>query len=466
MQRARKVRLFSILTAFMIAGVFLLSSVSMAKNFMNKETSSYHPIIFIHGGSGSASQFESQAMRFTSNGFPQEYLFAYEYDSSYEINTRDDILAGLDEFVAEVIEKTGAEKVDIMGHSHGTTIMHDYLGRPEGPERADNIAHYVNIDGRTASEPPAGVSTLAIWAGRGSPGREIVGAVNVTLENQTHIQSATSPEAFYEMYKFLIGEPPQTTDVVAAPWGNIRLAGRAVLFPENIGVDGTTLKIYEISGYTGQRIRKKPEAVYEIDDSGNWGPFKAKVGQRYEFVLVREGSNHHFYKEPFIRSDYFIRLLTSPVGGGIARYMHYDDDQSNIVVLRDKEVWGDQGVENDILAINGVNVVNEAICPISERISSIFVYDYEADNESYLEAPIWLFTLPAFHFITGVDLYLPATDPPEERIRLTLIPRGGNGMMQVINIPNWPSTTDRVSVQFNDFVQSDVIPGYFGPFDK
>lgn len=445
---------FIVITVIM-AGVFALSTTAAGKNFDHKQGPAYHPVIFIHGGSGSASQFESQAMRFTSNGFPQDYLFVFEYDSSYEINTRDDILAALDAFVVQVLEATGAEQVDIMGHSHGTTIMHDYLGRSEGPERAEKIAHYVNIDGRIAAEEPAGVKTLAIWAGRGTPGREIAGAVNVTLENQTHIQAATSPEAFYEMYKFLVGELPLTTDVVTAPWGSIRLSGRAVFFPQNIGVEGATLEIYKISGYDGQRIRKNPEAVYTIGDDGRWGPFKAMVGEYYEFVIVRPESNHHFYKEPFIRDDHFIRLLTSPVGGGLAAYMHYDDGQTNIVISRDKELWGDQGVENDILAINGVNIVNEATCPIEERISSVFVYDYLSDQESNISEPIWFFA--SIHFITGVDLFIPAADPPDKRTRLTMIQRGGNGLVQTINIPSWPSTSDRISVQFNDFVQWDVM---------
>ncbi|MBI5895787.1 MAG: hypothetical protein HZB24_07225, partial [Desulfobacterales bacterium] len=52
----------------------------------------------------------------------------------------------------------------------------------------------------------------------------------------------------------------------------------------------------------------------------------------------------------------------------------------------------------------------------------------------------------------------PAADPTDNRIRLTLMDRGGNGLMQVINVPNWSSTSHRISVQFNDFVHWDNIP--------
>jgi len=35
------------------------------------------PIVFVHGSQGSAQQFETQAMRFTSNEYPQDLLFAF-----------------------------------------------------------------------------------------------------------------------------------------------------------------------------------------------------------------------------------------------------------------------------------------------------------------------------------------------------------------------------------------------------
>ena len=46
-----------------------------------------NPIIFVHGGSGSGAQFESQAMRFTSNGYPQDHIRVLEYDSSIPLTT-------------------------------------------------------------------------------------------------------------------------------------------------------------------------------------------------------------------------------------------------------------------------------------------------------------------------------------------------------------------------------------------
>lgn len=411
-----------------------------------------HPIIFVHGGAGSGAQFESQAMRFESNGYPASYLAVHEYDSSYSINTMEDVWAGLDQLVDNLLQHTGADQVDIVGHSLGTVVMYGYLR--SSPERAAKVAHYVSVDGMPADAPPGGVATLAIWAGRGVPDRQIAGATNVSVPDQTHVQSITSAESFVQMYTFFTGKDPATKDIVPEPPGQVELAGRAVTFPQNQGATNATLEIWKVDGDTGGRTAKKPEAVYSLGEDGAWGPFKAKGGQNYEFVVVREGlSTAHFYYEPFIRSDYLIRLDLDPPTDGVGSLADTSDRQSNMLILRYKEFWGDQGIENDTLQINGVNVVNAATSPLEKRVNGIFVYDKGADGASDLASPI-----PAYYaitFLTGVDLFIPGATPPSGTTLVVLTPRGGGGKTQVINVPNWASSTERITVQFRDYLQGD-----------
>jgi pimeloyl-ACP methyl ester carboxylesterase len=442
----------------MLIGLGFLSMPANAKDCKHKFP--YNPIIFVHGGSGSGSQFESQAMRFTSNGYPQDLINVLEYDSSFTLNTMADVWNRLDLLIAELQQEFGVDQVDILGHSLGTTVMHGYLG--SSPARAANVAHYVNIDGRTATALPGGVPTLAIWAELTGPGRQIVGAWNVTIPRTTHTDVATCAESFFYMYNFFTGKDPKTTEILPEPWGKIQIAGRAVYFPQNIGATGGTLKIYEINGYTGARLHKHPKAVYPIGEDGNWGPFKARAGDYYEFLFVHPtGEIHPFYYQPFIRSDYLIRLNTSrEPGGGVSGLMDRSPNHSNLIVSRNKEFWGDQGVDNDILAINGVNIVNAATCPTTPFpaiVSILFVYDKDADQVSHPEVPIPEPT--PLTFFALVDLFAPGAYPPNGTIRLALIPRGAGGLMQVLNVPNWASSeVRRISVTFNDFIQGDSIP--------
>jgi len=447
--------LFVTLLVLTLIGLCFLSTP--ASTNYQKHFPAIRPIIFVHGGSGSGAQFESQAMRFTSNGYPQKYIAVLEYDSSSYATILNQIYSNLDQLIATLLTETGADKVDLLGHSLGTFVSYGYL--TSSPARAAKVAHYVNIDGQ-ANNP--GVPTLALWAGNdppnfGPPGpRTMVGATNVTIPGVPHIECATCAASFFEMYKFFTGHEPETTEILPEPFGSIRIAGRAVLFPQNVGVAGSTLEIYKVNGDTGFRIQKKPEATYAIDETGNWGPFKAKAGEYYEFVIVRPETNHHFYIEPFIRDDYLIRLNTSPIGGGIGALLTKNDRQTDLVITRYKEFLGDQALNNDVLAVNGVNLVNAIFCPLSKLTSTIFAYDVEGDGQSDLTHVKSI--INSITFLAAVDFYIPAANPPDDRVRIVLIPRGGDGKIQVMNVPNWPSSTNSVTILFDDFLQRENIP--------
>jgi len=443
-----KTRLFGVIAAALLVGILFSSATSGAAK--EPTPAPGNPMIFVHGGAGSGAQFESQAMRFESNGYSHEYIYTLEYDSSFTINTMAQVYAKLDALIVRVQEETGAEQVDVLGHSLGTTVMHGYLAFPD---RAANVAHYVNIDGRTALAPPGGVPTLALWAGRGAPGRQIVGATNVTIPDVTHVQSATCADSFVEMYKFFTGNDPATKDIVPEPPGEVRLAGRAVLWPLNIGVPIGTLQIWRVSCNAGARLEDAPNAVYPLSGDGSWGPFEANGGKCYEFNIVREGqSDHPSYYEPFIRSDYLIRLLTSGPTGGPSAYMDRSPNHVNLLIGRNMEFWGNQGAENDVLEVNGTNIISPATHPITKLVNYMFVYDQFADQVSVLGVPI-----PYFHaltFFTGVDVYVPGAYPANGTTSIELTSRTGGGETQTINVPNLASSQIRtITVMFHDYSQ-------------
>jgi pimeloyl-ACP methyl ester carboxylesterase len=457
--------------ALVLALALVIPSAAYARNgppFVPEAPPGVGPVVFVHGGAGSAQQFESQAMRFASNGWPMDLLFAFEYDSTFGTQSLPAVIARLNVFIDSVLGQTGADKVYLMGHSLGTAVSQTYLSVPP---YAAKVAKYVNIDGGTASALPGGVPTLALWAGAGwsyNPLNEIVGATNIHLTDQTHVQTATSPEAFAAMYEFFTGQAPATTDVLPVPPGEVEIAGRAVFFPQNMGVGDATVEIWEVNGATGYRIYDEPVASCTVSGTGYydgaWGPVAVNGLKHYEIVLLREGArDHHFYFEPFMRNDYFVRLQTS-AAGGIGDQMERDLNSSALVITRQKEFWGDQSSGNDTLTINGVNIINAATCPVIKipgftGVVGIFAYDRFLNGVTDLSAPIPYFFGVAF--MTGVDIYIPAADPPDGTTSLVLTPRGGGGLTQVINTPNWASLYNSVSVVFNDYVQQiDSFPEY------
>ena len=81
---------------------------------------------------------------------------------------------------------------------------------------------------------------------------------------------------------------------------------------------------------------------------------------------------------------------------------------------------------------------------------SIHVHDVGSDKLSTL-APIPFFASQPFQ--AGVDVWLPATEPPDGTIWFMSAPRGDRSLLQVLSIPNWASSGHRVGVQFNDYAQ-------------
>jgi pimeloyl-ACP methyl ester carboxylesterase len=415
------------------------------------------PILFVHGFAGSAQQYETQAKRFASNGYPIDHVAAFEYDSTFSRATRDQVLAGIDARITELLAATGADKVDLAAHSLGTSISQAFLAVPE---RAARVAHYVNYDGATAAALPGGVPTLAVW-GQGPETRTITGAENVRFD-QSHTQVVTSPESFAAVYRFLAGTEPRTTDVVPERSPMVEISGRAQVFPQNYGTDGATLDVYAVNGRTGARMTSRPQTTLTVGADGFWGPIHARRGVHYELVLTRAATPlaHHFYAEPFDRDDHLVRLLTGEPGVGVGALVETSERHSALVVNRNKEWWGDQGEGNDVLEIAGRNVLSPATAPQVKRAIAVFAFDKGSDGVTNLDAPIPDISSQAF--LTGVDLYLPAAeqtstrpwwcDDADRTIRVRAVPRGGGGRSQVINVPNWPSSAHRISVVFNDYV--------------
>jgi len=427
-----------LLLAALAAGALVLAGTSEAHAFR------YNPILFVHGIEGSGAQFESQAMRFESNRYPARWIDEVDYNSTRAVADKSEVDQQIDSAIAALLLTTGKSQVEVIAHSLGTSVMYDYLTNgPMAAQRRAKVAHYINVDGQNQNP---GVPTLAVWAGRGTAGRNMDGAQNVTIPDQTHVQTCTSAESFVQYYTFLTGGPPRR-DIRRR--NGIEVAGKALDFPQNSGLLGATVQIWPIDS-SGQRSTTTPLASIDIGDGsiggGKWGPVSVRPNQRYEFALVQTGlPTLHIYYEPIVRSDHTLRLLASPV---IVAYTGGRLGSVSSVTLRYKELWGDQGAENDQLLINGLNVCTEVLCRISKQVNAFFAFDRNRDGQTDLSQPDPV--LSALPFIQGADVYVRASSPPDETVSFQLISRGGGGV-RTLNVPNWDSVTDGVTLQWNDF---------------
>ena len=108
-----------------VLGLLVAAPAAVAKHGCGLDRSSIHPMVFVHGGTGSGAQFDSQKMRFTENGYPDDYVRVFEYDSTFSVESPADVQARLDTFIAHVKQETGRSQVDLLGHSLGTFRVPD-----------------------------------------------------------------------------------------------------------------------------------------------------------------------------------------------------------------------------------------------------------------------------------------------------------------------------------------------------
>ncbi len=257
----------------------------------------------------------------------------------------------------------------------------------------------------------------------------------------------SSSATFVRVYEFLEGEKPEVKYVVPQDPRHIRVAGRARVPAERRDRRRHAQRVPRPTPRPGS-VSENPVYTKALD-AGGFGPFKVD-GHKHEFaVTTLMPYTIHNYPEPFERSDYFYRVLDAPA---LRPFIDRSDDHTTLTVTRMREFWGDQTdpVGNDSLKLNGLEVINPAIAPRARRVLAVFNFDKNSDHVTDTSAALSPFN--AVSFLTGVDDYMPASADHSGKITVREVMRGGKEHVEKINVPNWSSTADTVSVFFRDYV--------------
>ncbi|MDQ2927861.1 MAG: alpha/beta fold hydrolase [Caldimonas sp.] len=328
------------------------------------------PIVFVHGNGDTASIWMTTIWRFESNGWPRERLHAI--DMPYPNARADDAktqpgssstaeqMAYLAAEVKKVLAATGASKVDLVGISRGGYPIRNFVANGGGAGLVSSIvlcgvpnhgvwAHNNFLPGSEFNG--VGPFLSGLNAPRGPDGNEVVprirwmtirsdnfdryaqpsqggaathvgfdgpalkGAENVVIAGLDHRETAFSPKAFAEMYRFLAGKPAATTGVVAESTvvldgivSGLGLGNAQGTYVTNLPLVGATLGVFTTNPDTGERMGN---AKYQktIAGDGHWGPFRADGTADYEFVVAANGyAVTHIYRSPFLRSSDIVNM--------------------------------------------------------------------------------------------------------------------------------------------------------------
>jgi hypothetical protein len=311
---------------------------------------------------------------------------------------------------------------------------------------------------------------------------------NVYLSEQGHTQSVTSPESFAAQYEFFTGTAPKTTLILPERPQDVEIAGRALNFPNNTGMEGATLELYEVNPLTGERVRSTPKEVALVDASGNFGPWSVSGAKRYEIHVIRQAPDgttrhQHFYTEPWIRSDYLVRLNVSPIGSALSEAIRANSGPAaGASISRQKEWWG----SNDVDATN-VDVVDvrtsvprdawllgrllclffgeslPTLCSVEDIgnivtpgtapyvASTIAMISFDVGSDGVTDTSTLVNLGP---FLSGIDAYMPAPDADPAGVVSFHVNARREAQDQLINTPNWPMDGNHfMSVIFREWTQ-------------
>ena len=225
------------------------------------------PIVCVHGALASGDTWSKWAMHLTSNDYPQELIYAFDWNTLGA--NLDNSAQDLDVFIDSILNETQQDKVILIGHSMGGSLGYTYCN---DANRQDKIYKYIHV-GSNPQDLPAGkdgtIPTLNIYSTDDLivTGKDIPMATNVVLTGLDHYQVATSSISCQKMFDFIKPKESLTfkTDITHVN-SEISISGRVVSLGENMFNNDYSVKIYAVDSMAGQHI-KQCESI-SIDNRG------------------------------------------------------------------------------------------------------------------------------------------------------------------------------------------------------
>ena len=385
------------------------------------------PIVAVHGFLASGDTFDGYASRWAANGHCLDRFFALDWNTF----DQDAGLEVLDAYVDAVLEETGADQVDLMGHSAGAGLTRGYVD-DLGAGKVRKLA-YIGFSPDTS---PPGIPMLNLWssADLAVPGGNVEGIDNVQLTEEDHYQIATSIDSFVAIYEFFYDAEPDTVELLSEDTSEHELWGKAVYFGENVPVQGSMIEAYRLDPTSGQRLSEAPDYQFTTGEYGLWGPLPTSSIDLWEIALLENPSIpvRHFYA-PFEHSSRSVRLRAIPDEGLAATILaavpFEDQETVNMVTFfKQQSVFSGR----DSFVIDGEELLTEERAAADDTIIAMFHFDSGSDGISG-DDPVQFGSFP---FMAGTDSVWEANEQDHFEVEFNgdsrVLPKWGSGVVLAI----------------------------------
>jgi triacylglycerol lipase len=400
------------LTTLTRRGALLLAAALLTACASKPADTQLPPVVFVHGNGDTAALWLTTVWRFESHGWPRERLHAV--DMPYPLardaddkaqpgrSSADESMAFLAAEVEQVLRRTGARQVVLMGNSRGGYAIRHYIAHGGG---AAKVSHAIlagtpnhgvwssptlrptsefngagpfltrlNNQGGAGIEITPGPKWMTIrsddndkfaqpdgvWIGaKGTPtnvgfdGPELKGAQNLVIPGIDHRETAFGPQAFAAAHRFITGREPSSS--VATPQTRVLLDGKVSglglenkpgtgNFANNLALVGASVEVYAVDAGSGQRLGAALHRKTVAAD-GRWGPLAVTSKTALEFVVEANGyATTHVYRSPFARSSDLVHLRAERIADA-------DRDAPAVVTLTRPR--GYFGIPRDEIVLDG-----------------------------------------------------------------------------------------------------------------
>jgi triacylglycerol lipase len=410
---------------------FLIIILVALSNLLHAQKT-YTPIVFVHGMLGSGDTWVRPMQNFMSQGYSKDQLEVLDWNTTSFANKAAE--QQLDSIIEVVLKRTGAKKVNLVGHSAGGNLCNNYL---KEEKHAAKVHNYVHVGSFALNKAPA-VSTLNLYSTNDKivKGAAIEGAKNVALTDLDHYEIATDIESFKQMYGFFNSSSPMTFKKDTKT-EQVTLSGRVVSLGENKAEKNASIDVYPFDALTGERLTKTPVFTTKANAQGYWGEFKANANTHYEFIVKSTDKNKrviHYYREPFSNNNHSVYLRTLPqVGMAQMLLGNLPNDKTQVTLavfsVNKAVIHG-----RDELTVNNVALSNDIFAAESKTAIAFFLYDANKNNTTDADAISAFRILP---FMSGIDLYFDPKNVPihlqynSRNLRVKPIP-SDEGVMVVV----------------------------------
>ena len=325
--------------------------------------------------------------------------------------------AGLDALIADRLAATGADQVDLAGHSLGTAVVQGYLEQLARAGRPGGLLHQHRRPDRHGA---AGRGADAGRLGRGQPRpghrrrRELLRSTRATCRwpPRPRRSPGCQPDR---------GAPGHHGHRRRAARAGPGISGEANLFPSNVEAGACHAGDLAVKASTGERRGHHPRATSMRPPTGRGGRLRVVAGSRTSWSSPGATARPVLFLHAPVPAQRPLRALAHVRAGDRDDLVRDQSDYTTSLTVTWYKECADQGAQSDVPEVAGTNSRTPALAPGSSGSTPCSPSTTASTASPTWRRPSRSCSRRLLH--QRADLAIPATTPPNATVPIRMVSR-------------------------------------------